>query len=62
MTSDVRFSRPEKSDYAALIRPTDRWLRAPDTVRAETPGAVNRDLRQDIAPRLIVAFEVGAVT
>ena len=62
MTSDVHFFWPEKSDYAALIRPTDCWLRTLDTARAETPGAVDRDLRQDIAPRSIVAFEVGAVT
>ena len=37
------------------------WLRALDTAWPEAPRAVCADLRQDIAPQSIAAFEVGAM-
>ena len=37
------------------------WLRAVDTARPEAPRTTCNDLRQDIPPESIVAFEVGAV-
>ena len=37
------------------------WLRALDTAQPEAPRAVCSDLRQDIPPQSIVAFEVGAM-
>ena len=37
------------------------WLRALDTARPEAPRTACIDLRQDIAPESIVAFEVGPV-
>ena len=38
------------------------WLRVLDTARPETIRVPCGDLRQDIPPESIVAFEVGAVT
>ena len=57
------FNRSPEAASTRLPAPGDDrvWLRALDTARPEAPRTICRDLRQDIPPQSIVAFEVGSL-